>query len=90
MKITSMGGRSVRFEYHEPTKGNIIKAEALTLYSGIDIISGDVTYTITLDDTGALVVRPYAGNRLEAVNISPRSGNDIRIWCEMWKPPTEH
>lgn len=86
MKIISMG-RDITFEYHDPVKNETVTAEDFAMFRGIEIVSGDVTYSITLDDVGALVVRPYAGNRLEAVNISPRSGNDIRIWCELWQPP---
>jgi hypothetical protein len=85
MKVTRMG-RSIQFEYHDPERNEKVTATDFALHGGIEIVSGDVTYAITLDDAGALVVRPYAGNRLEAVNISPRSSNDLRIWCELWKP----
>lgn len=85
MKITSMG-RNVQFEYHDPVKNETVTAEDFAMFGGIQIVSGDVTYSISLDENGALIVRPYAGSRLEAVNISPRSSNDLRIWCSLWQP----
>lgn len=85
MKITNTDKTHTEFEYHEPERGELIKAVAYTLGRGIEIISGGITYTITVDGAGGLSVHAY-GRGFESMNISPRSGNDVRIWCETWKP----
>lgn len=85
MKITSID-QGIAFEYHNQ-EGDVVKAQDCAPYERLLIVSGGVIYTVFLDETGALIVRPDAGIRLEAVNVSPRSANDLRIWCELWQPP---
>lgn len=85
MKIKSMGKKFTEFEYHDSEDGTLNQACALTYGGGLEIVSDDITYTISFDDVGQLVVRA-AGRRFEHLNISPRSSNELRIWCEMWKP----
>jgi hypothetical protein len=87
MKVLSLG-RTATVEYHETEKGDLVTIEAITMHSGIEIVAGDVSYIVRLDDVGALSVRVYGG-RVEAMNVSPRSGSEVRIWCEMWKPPSD-
>lgn len=85
MKITHIGKQITDFEYYEPEAGTMIQAHALAYGGQVEIISEGMTYTLSLDDVGALVVRVY-GRGFESLNISPRSGNEVRLWCETWKP----
>lgn len=87
MKITKLD-RTATVEYHRTEDGEPVTIEALTLYGGVEIISNGVTYGIRLDDTGALLLRVY-GRAVEGLNISPRSGSEVRVSCELWKPPVE-
>jgi hypothetical protein len=85
MKITKLD-RTATVEYHRIEDGELATIEAITMYGGVEIVSNGVTYGVRLDDTGALLVRVY-GRAVEGLNISPRSSGEVRIWCEMWKPP---
>lgn len=88
MKITHTGKTHTEFEYHEPERGELVKATAFAPGRGIEIVSEGITYTVSVDDLGALTIHAY-GRGFERMNISPRSGNEVRIWCEMWKPSAE-
>lgn len=86
MKITSMGKMETRFTYHEPEANVSIEARDYSMGSGVEIENGEgITYTIRLDDVGNLVIHAY-GRGFEHLNISPRSSNEIRLSCEVWRP----